>query len=179
MGESDEAQERTARGIIDMTSSVAYQTKIASEKKEEMLKRLHGYWMNDMWDVTDSFFETYGGGDSWSGEKKRIDFTPFSLAIRQELKYFCVIQLINGVLTLKTLVFYSSTFTYLSALLNKYYPEICSFIEIPYEKGLMKYKIFLTNVGCFVQAAIPEKCRKNSRGAQLLFLNVNFSISRR
>ncbi|OUB64492.1 hypothetical protein BK750_17645 [Bacillus thuringiensis serovar jegathesan] len=22
---------------------------------------------------------------------------------------------------------------------------------------------------CFVQAAIPEKCRKNSRGAQLLF----------
>ncbi|MCQ6344255.1 hypothetical protein NPM06_33010, partial [Bacillus cereus] len=25
---------------------------------------------------------------------------------------------------------------------------------------------------CFVQAAIPEKCRKNSRGAQLLFLNV-------
>ncbi|MEW4235185.1 ATP-binding cassette domain-containing protein [Bacillus thuringiensis] len=33
--------------------------------------------------------------------------------------------------------------------------------------------------GCFVQAAIPEKCRKNSRGAQLLVLNVNFGISRR
>ena len=32
---------------------------------------------------------------------------------------------------------------------------------------------------CFVQAAIPEKCRKNSRGAQLLVLNVNFGISRR
>ncbi|MGA4466839.1 tyrosine-type recombinase/integrase [Bacillus bombysepticus] len=136
-----------------MTSSAAYQTKIVSEKKEEMLKRLHGYWMNDKWDVTDSFFETYGGGDSWSGEKKRIDFTPFSLAIRQELKYFCVIQLINGVLTLKTLVFYSSTFTYLSALLNKYYPEICSFIEIPYEKGLMKYKIFLTNVGVKIKTS--------------------------
>ncbi|CAI8879528.1 hypothetical protein EMIT079MI2_300004 [Bacillus sp. IT-79MI2] len=42
MGESDEAQERTARGIIDMTSSVAYQPKIASEKKAEMLKRLQG-----------------------------------------------------------------------------------------------------------------------------------------
>ncbi|MCQ6331869.1 hypothetical protein, partial [Bacillus cereus] len=32
---------------------------------------------------------------------------------------------------------------------------------------------------CFVQAAIPEKCRKNSRGAQLPVLNVNFGISRR
>lgn len=93
--------------------------------------------------VTDSFFEAYGGGDSWPSEKKRINFTPFSLVIRQELKYFFAIQLINGALTLKTLVFYSATFTSLSAFLHKHYSEIYSFIEIPYEKGLMKYKTFL------------------------------------
>lgn len=68
--------------------NVAYQPEITSEKKEQILQQLQGYWMNDVWDVTDSFFEAYGGGDSWLSEKKRINFTPFSLVIRQELKYF-------------------------------------------------------------------------------------------
>ncbi|HEQ3529482.1 TPA: hypothetical protein VGS93_006086 [Bacillus cereus] len=45
---------------------------------------------------------------------------------------------------------------------------------------VIKYRIEYRNaLRCFVQAAIPEKCRKNSRGAQLLVLNVNFGISRR
>lgn len=35
----------------------------------------------------------------------------------------------------------------MSAFLHKYSPEIYSFIEIPYEKGLMQYKTFLINIG--------------------------------
>lgn len=126
-----------------MTSSTAYQPQITSEKKKEMLEKLQGYWINDIWDVTDSFFEAYGGGESWSIPTKRIDFTPFSLAIRQELKYFFATRLINETLTFKTLMTYSSPFSYLSSFLNKYYPKINSFIEIPYEKGFMQYKSLL------------------------------------
>ncbi|PEU13473.1 site-specific integrase [Bacillus sp. AFS019443] len=130
-----------------MISNVAYQPEITSEKKEQILQQLQGYWMNDVWDLRDSAFEAYDSRKSSRSRKKRIDFTSFSFVIRKELKYFFAIELTKGSLTIATLLTYSFTFNHLSAFFSKYYPTIYSLVEIPYEKGLMKYKSYLTNIG--------------------------------
>ncbi|PNK43746.1 recombinase XerD [Bacillus thuringiensis] len=98
-----------------------------------------------MWDLRDNFFEVYDSKESWRSNKKRIDFTSFSFYIRQELKYFFAIEILNRSVTIGTLLSYSFTFKHLAAFLNKHYPNIHSFIEIPYERGLMKYKSYLIN----------------------------------
>lgn len=146
MGESNKAKEGTERGIITVTGNVAYLPKITSEKKTEILEQLQGYWSNDVWDLGDRFLESYDNRDLRGSRKKRINFTPFSPDIRQELKFFFSIQLMDDSVTIGILLKYSFSFKYLSAFLNKYYPKIHSFIEIPYEKGLIKYQSFLTNL---------------------------------
>ncbi|PDZ42265.1 hypothetical protein, partial [Bacillus wiedmannii] len=45
---------------------------------------------------------------------------------------------------------------------------VCPLREVYFSKK-QKQKVITHHVWCFVQAAIPEKCRKNSRGVQLLF----------
>jgi hypothetical protein len=129
-----------------MTYNVAYRPKVTKEKTLEIREQLQGYWMNDVWDLTDHFFEPFGGGGFWSLKTKKIDFTLFTLVMRMELKYFFCIQLMNESLTLKTIATYSNSFLHLGAFLDKYYPKIGSFIETPYEKGSMQYKTYLINL---------------------------------
>jgi integrase len=147
LAEGNEAKEGTERGIIIMTGNVAYLPKITSGKKTEILEQLQGYWSNDVWDLRDRFFEAYDSRDPRGPRKQRINFTPFSSDIRQELKYFFSIELMNDRLSIQTLIKYSFSFSHLSAFFNKHYPRIDSFIEIPYEKGLIKYKSYLSNSG--------------------------------
>jgi len=127
-----------------VTGNVAYLPKITSEKKTEILEQLQGYWSNDVWDLRD--LKAYDNRDLRGSRKKQINFTSFSPDIRQELKFFFSVQLMNDSVTIGTLLKYSFSFKYLSAFLNKYYPKIHSFIEIPYEIGLIKYQSFLTNL---------------------------------
>lgn len=126
-----------------MASNVAYQLQVTEEKISQIWERLQGYWMNDVWDLTDQFFERFGGGGFWSLKTKKIDFTPFALVMRIELKYFFCIQLMNESLTLKTIATYSNSFHHLGAFLDKHYPKMGSFIETPYEKVSMQYILFI------------------------------------
>ncbi|WP_255259343.1 hypothetical protein [Bacillus toyonensis] len=128
-----------------MVSNAVYQPEITPEKKEKVLQQLQGYWMNDVWDLRDNFFKVYDSKESWRSNKKRIDFKSLSFYIRQELKYFFAIEILNSSVTIGTVLSYSFTFKHLSVFINKYYPNIHSFIEIPYERGLMKYKSYLIN----------------------------------
>ncbi|MEI4618193.1 tyrosine-type recombinase/integrase [Bacillus cereus] len=128
-----------------MISNAAYTPEISPEKKEQILQQLQGYLMNDVWDLRDNFFEVYDSKESWGSNKKRIDFTSFSFYIQQELKYFFAKEIVNRSVTIGTLLRYSVTFKYLSDFLNKQYPNIHSFIELPYERGLIKYKSYLIN----------------------------------
>lgn len=129
-----------------MTSNVAYQPQVTPEKMTEIKVHLQGYWMNDVWNVTDDYFKLYGGGDSWSLTTKRIDFTPFCIPIRQELKFFVAIQILTEALTLTTVMNYSLAFNHLGSFLDKHYPKIDSFIEISYTKGITQYRTFLADI---------------------------------
>ncbi|MED2578660.1 recombinase XerD, partial [Bacillus thuringiensis] len=68
-----------------MVSNTSYKPKVTLEKKDELLQLLQGYWINDVWNLRDNFFEVYDSKESWRSNKKRIDFTSFSSYIRQEL----------------------------------------------------------------------------------------------
>lgn len=129
-----------------MANNVASRPQVTKDKTSEILEQLQGYWLKDVWDLTDDYFEPFGGGGSWSLNTKRIDFTHFPLEIRPELKYFFCIQLINESLTLKTLTTYSNSFHHLGAFLDKNYPKIGSIIETPYEKVSIQYKTYLISL---------------------------------
>lgn len=137
-----------------MTVSIAFQPQVTQEKTTELQEQLQGYWLKDVWYLTDDFFKSYGGGDSWSLTRKRIDFTPFPIAIRQELKYFFATQIMNDGLSLKTVINYSATLNHLSTFLEKYYPKIHSLIEISFKRGLTQYRTFLTNVNIKTKTSI-------------------------
>ncbi|WML24425.1 tyrosine-type recombinase/integrase [Neobacillus sp. OS1-33] len=129
------------------SNTVAYQPCVTSEKTAVIQEQLCGYFENDVWDLTNSFFKVYGGGSSWSASKTKIDFTFLSNSIRHEIKFFFANKLVNESLSLSTLVLYSFSLVHLSHFLEKYYSKIESLVDIPFNQGLMKYKTFLTNTG--------------------------------
>lgn len=130
-----------------MTTGTTYQPQASSEKKIEILEQIQGYWMNDIWYATDVFFEPYGGGSQWTSAKRKLNFTLFPPAIRQEMKYFFSTRLLTNNLTLYSCVAYAKTFNHLATFSRKYYPKIHSFLEMPYGKSLIKYKHYLASAG--------------------------------
>lgn len=42
-----------------MVSNTSYKPKVTLEKKDELLQLLQGYWINDVWNLRDNFFEVY------------------------------------------------------------------------------------------------------------------------
>lgn len=128
-------------------SSTAYQPRVTTEKTAVIREQLQGIFEYDVWDLTSPFFEAYGGGDSWSGIRKRITFTLLPTSIRHEIKFYFASQLVNKYLSLNTMINYSNSIVHLSPFLDKYYPRIYSLVDIPYNQGLIKYKTFLANAG--------------------------------
>lgn len=130
-----------------MMNNTAFQPRATTEKTAVIRNQLKGNFENDVWDLTNPFFETYGGGSSWNNSRKKITFKLLPTAIQHEFKFFFDNQLVNEELSLKTMISYSSSFVHLSGFLKKYYQKITSIVEIPYNLGLMKYKTYLTNKG--------------------------------
>jgi hypothetical protein len=152
-----------------MLRSTAFQPSITTEKTAVIWEQLQGYLEKDAWNVTDQFFEAYGGGDSWSHSQKKLTFTLFPTNIRHEIKFFFANQLVNESLSLYTMVKYSSSFRHLTSFLVKFYPRIESLVDIPHSHVLMKYKTFLTNTGIRVSY--------NSVGVPtLLLLSIQYTI---
>jgi integrase len=145
LGKSHDTKKKSRGGSKKMISNTAFQPSVTIEKTAIIREQLQGYWENDVWNITDPFFEAYGGGGSWSNSQKRITFTFFPASIRHEIKFFYASQLVNESLSLLTLLRYSTTFEHLNLFLDKYYPRINSLVDIAYNHGLMKYKTLLTN----------------------------------
>lgn len=152
-----------------MISSTAYQPSITSEKMAVIQEQLKGYFENDIWVMTDPFFDVYGGGKKWSISKKNINFTVFPTYLRDEVKFFFAFQLVNENLTLKTLIMYAATFKLLSSFLKKYYPKIKALVEIHDTQFLLKYKTFSVNSG-------PESSGSGGYKTHISFINsiINF-----
>lgn len=130
-----------------MMNNTAFQPRATTEKTAVIQNQLNGKFENDEWDLTDPFFETYGGGSSWNSPRKKITFNLLPNAVQHEFKFFFANQIVNEKLSLKTAFLYSSSFVHLSEFIKKYYQKITSIVEIPYNLGLMKYKTYLTNIG--------------------------------
>ncbi|WP_324829299.1 tyrosine-type recombinase/integrase, partial [Qipengyuania zhejiangensis] len=130
-----------------MISNTAYQPSITIVKTAVIQEQLQGYFGNDMWDLTEPIFEKYSDGDSWAYSQKKLRFTLIPSSIRDEIKFFFANQIVNKRLSPSTMINYSSSFKHLSPFLKKYYHNIKSLVDIPYNHGLLKYKTFLTNTG--------------------------------
>jgi integrase len=129
-----------------MISALTYQPQSTTEKSKEILDKLQGYWMKDVWNLTDVFFEKYGGGTAWPWPAKNLFFNYLSIPIGDELKLFLSTEIINDALTLKTVISYANSFKVLREFIDKFYPKSTSLLEIKNSNGLEKYKSYLLNL---------------------------------
>lgn len=125
---------------------VAYELKPLLEKKQEISDLLKGYWRNDVWDIRDSFFEDLRP-IKWSSSNVTADFSRFSPSIKDEVKYMYAYRLQEKDISLTTVVGYNAAFNQLAEFLNIYYPQIISFIDIPYDKALLQWRSYLVERG--------------------------------
>ncbi|WP_099355409.1 tyrosine-type recombinase/integrase [Fredinandcohnia onubensis] len=129
-----------------MSNTATYQPSVTPEKLVAIQNQLQGHFLKDIWDLTDPFFDSYVVGSSLK-QPRRLNFTTLPTPIRNEIKFYFADQLVNKYLSLGTIVVYSTSFVHLGLFLDKYYQKVCSFIEMPYNQGLIKYKTYLTNEG--------------------------------
>lgn len=126
--------------------NVAYQINPTIERKQEISELLRDYWGNDIWDVRDSFFDDLRP-ENWSIACKTITFSAFSPLIKDEVKYMYAIKLKQKEIRLITVIEYRSALNRLAEFFNKYYPEISSVTDIPYDKTLLQWRSFLIDKG--------------------------------
>lgn len=128
-----------------MTAS--YQIKPTSETLQTIRDYLaNTYWDQDCWYIQDEFFNEYRL--SKPDVLRTLQFSLFSPAIRNEIKYFYAIRIERRLhLRLRTIFSYGVTHQQLAAFLNKYYPKIRSITDLPGEKAIKLYKMHLIQKG--------------------------------
>ncbi len=129
--------------------SIAYQVKPTVEKVTEINELLSGYWSNDIWDITDSFFDDLRS-EKWSLSTKTINFSSFKPAIRDEVKYMFAHRLQEREIRLTSVVGYGPALKQFAEFLDKYYPGITSIVELSYDKALLQWRTFLISKGISV-----------------------------
>ncbi|WP_255292130.1 tyrosine-type recombinase/integrase [Bacillus pseudomycoides] len=116
----------------------------SNKKRSKIISDLEGYWALDEWNA-----ETFPIKDRKGKIRKNrqsVDFTKISNdSIKLEIKYYSFYSLTNEIWLLSS--FIESHFNkmyFLSKFLIEKHPRITSIIDIPYNKLLDEYKIYLT-----------------------------------
>ncbi|MGJ5681530.1 tyrosine-type recombinase/integrase [Staphylococcus equorum] len=131
-----------------MIEEYYYKPSITKERIMKMKDSIIDPCNDDTWLLKNEFFLQFGQIDKLGASKNStIRFQLLPNAIALEVKYFFYIQLSNYKLSLRTLYNYGSTFKRFKAFLNKFYKNIDSIIDIPFNKCLSKYKFYLRNQG--------------------------------
>lgn len=126
--------------------SVAFKIAPTPEKLSEISSTLTGYWQNDVWNITDSFFDDIRP-EKWSLSNKTIDFSVLPVAFLDETKFFFAKRLTDQSLRLQTAAIYSTCFSRLGEFLNNIYPIAASFVNIPLDKAMPKWRSYLVGQG--------------------------------
>lgn len=126
--------------------NVAFNITPTPEKISEIGSTLTGYWQNDVWDITDSFFDDMRP-EKRSKTTKTIDFSILPIAFRDEAKFFFVKRLTERSLRFQSAVIYSMCFGRLAEFLSNSYPNTTSFVDIPIDKGMTKWRSYLVGYG--------------------------------
>ncbi|WP_303871717.1 tyrosine-type recombinase/integrase [Acetobacterium wieringae] len=132
-----------------MLTAIDQQIVQTDEKKQEILTFLkNAYWNNDIWHTKDPFFNDYRTDRK---EKKRqknnIDFTGFNNSIKIEIKYMIAQKLITQEVLLNTVRNYSTKFELCAEFLKMNYPQIDSIRDLPWDRFISQWKLFLVNKG--------------------------------
>ncbi|MBP2644330.1 MAG: XerC [Firmicutes bacterium] len=126
--------------------SVAFKIAPTPEKLSEISSTLTGYWQNDVWDTTDSVFDDMRP-EKWSIPNNTINLSILPFALRDEVKFFFVKRLTEQSLRLLTVVGYGVCFSRLAKFLSSSYPKVTSFVDIPLDKAIVKWRSYLVGQG--------------------------------
>jgi integrase len=113
---------------------------IEDTKLTEIEKKVKGYWEKDDWDLSDSFFSKL---DSYKKSQNVVSFSDFNHSVKIEIKYYFSTKLAEREMSFSTFKQNLSFLKILNEFINKNYRSINSFIDIPLEKGIKKWKAFM------------------------------------
>jgi len=117
-----------------MNLAYNYQQISENSKIAEMKTFLRGtYWENDVWDISDPFFDGHrpGGMDS---AVRRVVFSEYSDLFKLELKYYFAMRVLDKTLQMITLCGdYQFPITLFCNFLTEFYPKLHSFSEVSKE----------------------------------------------
>jgi len=139
-------------------------------KRQEISSFLTGYWENDIWDITDPFFDEFRPA-KYKLSIKKIDFSGFSQHLKDEVKYMLAHRLYNHEIRMITFVAYSTVIIRLSEFFHICYSNITSIIDLSYDKAFLQWRTFLISNG----AKIKEN-RRLSNSQYEVVLNQLFSF---
>ncbi|MGX5477209.1 tyrosine-type recombinase/integrase [Bacillus thuringiensis] len=117
---------------------------VTNLKVREIVTSLKSPWSDDVWLLSSQVFREYGKIEEKGATKNStIRFNSLPNLVSLEAKYFLFHGLSNYRFSIRTIYTYGQTFKRLGRFLEKHYFNINSFIDIPFEKALSKYKFFL------------------------------------
>ena len=118
------------------------------DKLDVISSTLTGYWQNDVWDLYNPVFDNMR--PKRLGGRKKVDFTPLPAVLRDEAKFFFVKRLKEQSMRLSTAMQYCDRFNRLGDFLNHTYPNATSFIDLPIDKAMTKWRSYLVEHGLFI-----------------------------
>lgn len=103
-------------------------------KIAEMQAFLSGtYWENDVWNLSDPFFDEYRTGTTGNAVR-RVIFADYPDLFKLELKYYFAMRILGKTMRIVTLCLdYRFPIKLFMRFLGEFYPGICSFSEITEE----------------------------------------------
>ena len=100
-----------------------FQVEPAHEKQQEIHGFLTSYWMNNVWNVDDAFFDKLRP-QNWLLSAKSVHFSTFPLLLRDEVKFMFGSRLQSQEIQLTTVISYGSAIKRLGRFLTTYYPRV-------------------------------------------------------
>jgi integrase len=131
------------------------------------------YWAKDCWDITDPFFDFLPKPNRRRHPLKRmIDFSPFNVGVREELKFFLAYRLEHQELHLSTALVYSSCFGALATFFTRQYPGLDSLTKLVPDKVMLQWRSFLVEQGAKLnsQGTLSSHHFRNFFRQALLFM---------
>lgn len=128
----------------------AFQSNPIQERQNEISNFLNGYGENDVWKVDDPFF-TELRPEKWTSRINKVNFSSFPALMKDEVKYMFATRLQNREMRLTSVFAYSLAVNKLGKFLCAYYPNVSSIVQIPYDKALVQWRMYLINLGAKVK----------------------------
>lgn len=129
--------------------SIVFRVKQIEEKRQEIIGFLTDYWGNDIWNITDPFFDEFRS-PKWTLSNKTFDFSCIQPGVKDEVKFFFANRIEEHTLTLRTSVTYGSCFAQLANFLKQAYPRISSFTCLEIEMAMTRWHSYLVEQGFFI-----------------------------